>query len=101
MRGTPAVSEGVVVAGSWDGRVYAFDLATGAQKWVNRTAGDTINLKAFGFDRRAIQGSPAIFGGQVFIGSRDGGLYGIDFRTGERQWRATHRGSWVVGTPDS
>ena len=98
VRGTPAVSEGVVVAGSWDGRVYAFELATGAQKWVNRTAGDTMNLKAFGFDRRAIQGSPAIVGGQVFIGSRDGGLYGIDFKTGERQWRATHRGSWVVGS---
>ena len=98
VRGTPAVSEGVVVAGSWDGRVYAYDLATGAQKWVNRTAGDTMNLKAFGFDRLAIQGSPAILGGQVFIGSRDGGLYGIDFKTGERQWRATHRGSWVVGS---
>jgi outer membrane protein assembly factor BamB len=98
VRGTPAVSEGVVVAGSWDGRVYAFDLATGTPKWVNRTAGDTMNLKAFGFDRLAIQGSPAILGGQVFIGSRDGGLYGIDFKTGERQWRATHRGSWVVGS---
>lgn len=98
VRGTPAISDGVVVAGSWDGRVYAFDLATGSEQWVHRTAGDTMNLKAFGYDRRAIQGSPAISGGQVFIGSRDGGLYGLDFRTGERQWRATHRGSWVVGS---
>jgi outer membrane protein assembly factor BamB len=98
VRGTPAVSEGMVVAGSWDGRVYAFDLSTGQERWVNRTAGDTMNLKGFGYDRRAIQGSPAIAGGRVFIGSRDGGFYGIDFRTGERQWRATHRGSWVVGS---
>lgn len=98
IRGTPAISEGVVVVGSWDGRVYAYDLATGQEKWVNRTVGDTLDLKAFGYDRRAIQGSPAISGGQVFVGSRDGGLYGIDFKTGERQWRATHRGSWVVGS---
>ena len=99
IRATPAVAEGVVVVGSWDGRVYAFDLATGRERWVNRTVGDTLDSKKFGFDRRAIQGSPAIAGGQVFIGSRDGGFYGIDFKTGERQWRATHRGSWVVGSP--
>ena len=99
IRATPAVSEGVVVVGSWDGRVYAYDLATGQERWVNRTVGDTLDSKKWGFDRRAIQGSPAIAGGQVFIGSRDGGFYGIDFRTGERQWRATHQGSWVVGSP--
>ena len=99
VRATPAVHDGVVVVGSWDGRVYAFDLATGRERWVNRTVGDTLDSKKFGFDRRAIQGSAAIAGGQVFVGSRDGGLYGIDFKTGERQWRATHRGSWVVGSP--
>lgn len=99
VRATPAVSEGVVVVGSWDGRVYAFDLATGQERWVNRTVGDTLDSKKWGFDRRAIQGSAAIAGGRVFVGSRDGGFYGIDFKTGERQWRATHRGSWVVGSP--
>ena len=99
VRATPAVSEGMVVVGSWDGRVYALDLATGKERWVNRTVGDTLDSKQFGFDRRAVQGSAAIAGGQVFVGSRDGGFYGIDFKTGERQWRATHRGSWVVGSP--
>jgi hypothetical protein len=35
----------------------------------------------------------------VFVGSRDGGLYGLDFATGERRWRFSHRGSWVIGSP--
>jgi len=99
IRASPAVRDGAVVVGSWDGRVYALDLATGRERWVHRTVGDTLDSKKFGFDRRAIQGSAAIAGGQVFVGSRDGGFYGIDFQTGERQWRATHRGSWVVGSP--
>jgi len=99
VRATPAVHDGIVVVGSWDARVYAFDLATGRERWVNRTVGDTLDSKKWGFDRQAIQGSAAIAGGQVFVGSRDGGLYGIDLETGERQWRATHRGSWVVGSP--
>ncbi|HWA56582.1 MAG TPA: PQQ-binding-like beta-propeller repeat protein [Gemmatimonadales bacterium] len=99
VRATPAVSGDLVVVGSWDGRVYALDLATGHERWVHRTIGDTLDSHKFGFDRRALQSSPALAEGKVFVGSRDGGLYGIDARTGERLWRATHRGSWVVGSP--
>ncbi len=99
VRATPAVHDGVVIVGSWDGRVYALDLHTGAVRWVHHTIGDTLDSKAAGFDRRALQSSPAIAGGMVFVGSRDGGLYGLDAATGERRWRATHRGSWVVGSP--
>ena len=99
VRATPAVADGMVIVGSWDGRVYALDLATGAERWVHRTIGDTLDSKAFGFDRRAMQSSAAIADGGVYVGSRDGGLYALDLRTGERRWRATHRGSWVVGSP--
>jgi eukaryotic-like serine/threonine-protein kinase len=99
VRSSPAVHDGLVVVGSWDGRVYALDLKTGDTRWVHRTIGDTIDSKAAGYDRRALQSSPAIAGGMVFIGSRDGGLYGLDAATGERRWRASHRGSWVVASP--
>lgn len=99
VRASAAIAAGTVVIGSWDGRVYALDLATGAEKWVHRTIGDTLDSQAFGFDRRAIQGSAAIDEGRVFVGSRDGGLYALDFATGERLWRATHRGSWVCASP--
>jgi len=99
VRATPAIHAGTVVVGSWDGRVYALDLRTGATRWVHHTIGDTLDSRAAGFDRRALQSSPAIAGGMIFVGSRDGGLYGLDLATGERRWRATHRGSWVVGSP--
>jgi len=99
VRATPAIADGVVVIGSWDGRVYALDLGTGRERWVHRTIGDTLDSNKFGYDRRALQSSPAISNGRVFVGSRDGGLYALDFKTGERLWRASHRGSWVVGSP--
>jgi len=99
VRATPAVLDGMVVVGSWDGRVYALDLATGRERWVHRTIGDTLDSNKFGFDRRALQSSPAIDGGRIFVGSRDGGLYALDASSGERLWRATHRGSWVGGSP--
>lgn len=99
IRGTPAVADGQVVIGSWDGRVYALDLASGKERWVHRTIGDTLDSKQAGFDRRALQGSPAVVDGAVYIGSRDGGLYALDAATGERRWRFSHRGSWVVGSP--
>ena len=99
VRASPAVSEGIVVVGSWDGRLYALDLATGAERWVHRTVGDTADIARCGYDCRAIQGSAAIVGGEVFVGSRDGGLYALDLATGTRRWRVSHRGSWIIGSP--
>ena len=99
VRATPAVKDGLVVVGSFDGRVYAVDLMTGAERWVHRTIGDTLDSSKFGYDRRAVQSSAAIADGMVLVGSRDGGLYGLDAATGERRWRVTHNGSWVLGSP--
>jgi eukaryotic-like serine/threonine-protein kinase len=99
VRATPAVHDGMVVVGSWDGKIYAFDLTTGASRWVHRTMGDTLDSKKFGFDRRAVQSSAAIAGGMVFEGSRDGAIYGLDAATGDRRWRVSHQGSWVIGSP--
>ena len=99
VRATPAVHDDLVVVGSWDGRVYGLDLASGAERWVHRTVGDTLDSKKFGFDRRSVQGSAAIADGMVFVGSRDGAVYGLDEATGERRWRVSHGGSWVIGSP--
>ncbi|HEX7336165.1 MAG TPA: PQQ-binding-like beta-propeller repeat protein [Gemmatimonadales bacterium] len=99
VRATPAVSGNLVVVGSWNGRVYGLDLRTGRERWVHRTMGDTLDSQKFGFDRRAIQSSAAIADGGVYLGSRDGAVYGLEAATGERRWRVSHRGSWVIGSP--
>lgn len=99
VRATPAVYGDTVVVGSWDGRIYALDLETGRERWVHRTMGDTLDSRKFGFDRRAVQSSAAVAGGMVFVGSRDGAIYGLDAGTGDRRWRVSHHGSWVIGSP--
>jgi outer membrane protein assembly factor BamB len=99
VRATPSVSGDLVVVGSWNGREYAFDRRTGAERWVHRTVGDTLDSKKFGYDRQAIQSSAAITDGTLFFGSRDDGVYALDLATGNRKWRVSHGGSWVLGTP--
>lgn len=99
VRAAPSVVDGAVVTGSFDGRVYAFDMGTGKERWVHRTIGDTLDSSKFGYDRRAVQGSAAIADGMAFVGSRDGGVYGLDARTGERRWYVSHHGSWVYSSP--
>jgi outer membrane protein assembly factor BamB len=99
VRATPSVHDSLVVVGSWGGRVYGLDLRTGAERWVHRTEGDTLDSKKFGFDRRAVQSSAAIANRSVYVGSRDGAIYALDEATGQRRWRVSHRGSWVIGSP--
>ncbi len=71
-RSTPAVADGVVYAGSYDGNLYAIDAASGALKWKCQTAGE-------------ITSSPAVADGLVYI-NNDAGLHALDARTGEQRW---------------
>lgn len=70
---SPAVSNGVVVFGARDRRVWAIDLATGAQKWSVRTRGE-------------VDSSPAIGDGRVYIGSGDKKFYVLDLQSGQELW---------------
>jgi outer membrane protein assembly factor BamB len=71
---SPAVAGGVVYFGSGDGRVYAVDAATGAERWHVQT-GDVVHA------------SPAVADGVVFVGSWDGDFYALDAATGAERWR--------------
>ena len=95
VRGSPAVSEGVVYIGSFDGRVYAFDLSTGKERWHYDTEGTALNSGNFGFDRRSIQSSPAVANGTVFVGARDGFIYALNANNGTLRWRFDHKISWI------
>lgn len=99
VRSSPAAANGRVYVGSDDGRVYCFDLGTGALRWRYDTDGATLNSASYGFDRRSIQSSPAIAGGIVYVGARDGFLYAIGADDGKLRWRVDHKISWVITSP--
>ncbi len=71
---SPAIAGGVVYVGSNDGRLYAFDLATGVARW-SRDLGAPVNS------------SPAVAGGRVFVQTRAGVLYALGTETGAVAWR--------------
>jgi outer membrane protein assembly factor BamB len=105
IHGTPAVANGTVYIGAYDGAIYAYDLATGEQFWRSEL-GD------------AIGSSPAYHDGSVYIAVEyyvpSGSMFGLDAVTGEVQWeddRPTNHphstcaidretGSLVVGAND-
>jgi outer membrane protein assembly factor BamB len=86
VRSSPAVADGVVYIGSGGahdaedeqepdrGSLYAVDAATGAERWRFAAGG-------------AIDSSPAIVDGVVYVGSGDGSLLAIEAATGVELWR--------------
>ncbi|HSP44498.1 MAG TPA: PQQ-binding-like beta-propeller repeat protein, partial [Chthoniobacterales bacterium] len=95
---TPAVANGIVYAGSYDGKFYALNAQTGAIKWKFGTEGERR------FEAKGLHGlqpknqtiadqfdiflsSPVIAQGAVFFGSGDGNLYALDALTGELKWK--------------
>ncbi len=79
---SPAVADGVVFVGSYDGILYALNASTGAKIWQRRTGGP-------------IWSSPAVAGGVVFVGSDDGNLYALNAATGAKLWRFATGGPLV------
>ena len=73
-RSSAAVTKDLVVVGSRDKFVHAFDPQTGQPRWRFATKG-------------RVDGSPTIVGLRVFVGASDGRLYELDLKTGEERWR--------------
>ena len=81
-------SEGqVVVVGSEDGSVYAFDAITGEERWKlpNPTGGE-------------VWSTPLIRDQTVYFGSHDKHIYAVSLENGNQKW-ATPTGGVVVGRP--
>jgi outer membrane protein assembly factor BamB len=72
----PLVRGGVVYAGDWDGRVYAFAAGTGALRWTFQAGGKVKDGMAFA-------------AGRLYFGSYDGKVYSLDARTGKLLWTAS------------
>jgi outer membrane protein assembly factor BamB len=71
---SPAVADGAVYIGSNDGRLYALDVQSGAEKWEFRTGA-------------RVTSSPAVSNGTVYFGSYDGAFYAINAKTGALKWK--------------
>ena len=71
--GSPAVVNGVVYAGSWDGNMYALNATTGAKVWSYQT----------GF---YVCASPTVVNGIVYFGGYNGILYALNASNGALVW---------------
>ena len=86
--GGPALGDGLVIIGSEDGIVYAFQQEDGAATWHFSTEG-------------RVWSSPAISNGRVYFGSMDGSLYAVSTvgeRAGKKVW-SFDTGAAVITQP--
>jgi outer membrane protein assembly factor BamB len=83
-RSAPAVQEGIVVVGSRNRRVEAFDPATGKRLWSFPT-------------RQRVDGSPVIVGQRVLVGAADGRLYALELASGKELWQYQASGGFSGG----
>jgi outer membrane protein assembly factor BamB len=70
---SPAVVNGVVYVGSYDGDVYALNAANGVKLW-NYTTGNYVDS------------SPAVANGVVYISAHDGNFYALNSTDGAKLW---------------
>ena len=77
VHGTPAIANGAVYVGAYDGALYAFDIESGERFWRSKL-GD------------AIGSSPGYHDGTVYIAVEyydpSGAMFGVDAVTGQTQW---------------
>ncbi|HEX5506067.1 MAG TPA: serine/threonine-protein kinase [Thermomicrobiales bacterium] len=74
VRGTGTIAGDAVLIGSYDGTLYAIDVAAGLVRWRHPTA-------------RGICGTPAVAGDLAIVGSEDGAVYGVTLDRGKLAWR--------------
>lgn len=96
-----SAAQGATCAGSavsakgpmWNGWADAANTRFQSAKAAGLNAANTPKLKlkwAFGFPGVTnAEGTPAIFGGRVFVGDANGVIYSLDARTGCTYWTAT------------
>ncbi len=91
---SPAVFDGVLCLGAYDGNGYALHTAPGAPRWENG-------------DADWVGSSPAIAGdrGLVFIGlefalpNKRGGIVALDLKTGEKKWEYHDMADYTHSSP--
>jgi outer membrane protein assembly factor BamB len=95
---SPAVADGVVFFGSYDGNFYAVDAAAGKVRWKFKNAGER-RYAATHLHGSLPEGetmpdpfdvylsSPVVWNGSVYFGSGDGNVYALDAGSGAVKWK--------------
>jgi outer membrane protein assembly factor BamB len=86
---TSAVVYGRVFLGNTDGRVYAYDAASGKLDWAVQTG-------AYVYASPAVANAPGL-GPTIYLGSYDGTFYALDARSGRIDWEY-HAGGRISGS---
>jgi len=121
---SPAVANGVVYVGSYDGNIYALDARTGVKLWSYQTDShedfssltvgnevvyvSTDHVYALNAKTGAllwsyatggfVLSSPALANGVVYVGSDDYNVYALNAKTGAKLWSYA-TGSYVDSSP--
>ena len=82
----PVERNGVVFAGSWDGREYAIRARTGRVLW-KRSLGTTSSERCAHYKTIGITSAPIFSGGLAFLGGGNAYGYALDTATGRVRWR--------------
>jgi eukaryotic-like serine/threonine-protein kinase len=90
--GGPVVAADLVVAASGDGRIYAFDRATGQTRWAAPPV-----VRADGRLQERDWRALAASGSRLIAGSVSGVLTTIDVRDGKEKWRYSHPDGGSIG----
>ena len=81
---SPLVDNGTVYFGDTNGRVFALDAATGAERWVFEAGSP-------------VKASPALDDGRLYVDDYAGDVYALDAQTGKVLWHRGWLGSFYSG----
>ncbi|MBM03394.1 MAG: hypothetical protein CL766_01205 [Chloroflexi bacterium] len=123
---TPTIENGILIIGSSENSLIAFDVENRTKKWTFQTDGPiwssayiyenqvyftsldkyiySINLEdgslAWKFKTEgAISSSPIVHKNKLYVGSFDRILYALNSKSGDELWRFENSKSWYWGTP--
>ena len=92
---TPAIYNGKIYVGDWDGVFYAFNLSDSTLAWQYDTKDDNTYSWV-----NHIQTNPVIYNNAVYFAGRSCNLYSLDPETGTRNWMYHDPGNmWLMGGP--
>ena len=86
---TPIASKDLVFVGAYNGKVYALNITTGAERWIYPKEGRI----------GAIVGDPTVLVGTVYVCSSDGRVYALETTYGEFKWKSDPLGDKLWTSP--